>query len=192
MPPARLKYQKAIGITLRRWRSLWIHCQRNRIMNSNCPTKPIAIHTSSAGLSACRYAAAASSKLSIPKSCPEDRRRRGRRPPRASLAGARDRIQDKFEPLAVRVVDAADAVQLAWLDLGVGHQRQEWAALLGADQGEAASRVFEQMLDAASDIGELRAGAEQEDKARLGVRRARDRRRRAGFQARHRLGDAGT
>jgi hypothetical protein len=28
----RLKYQKAIGMMLRCCRSLWIHCQRNRIM----------------------------------------------------------------------------------------------------------------------------------------------------------------
>src|SRR4051794_551087 len=116
MPPAKLKYQKAIGIMLRLWRSLWIHCQRNRIMNRNCPTNPIAIHANSCGLSALTYAATASNKL-----CPQwllknndaGLAMRRHRSGESELTGGRYRIQDKLELLAVRVVYAAYTVDLA-------------------------------------------------------------------------------
>ena len=39
-PPAMLKYQKAMGTTLRRRRSLASHWMRKRMPNIACPTKP--------------------------------------------------------------------------------------------------------------------------------------------------------
>src|SRR5262245_33327984 len=45
MPPIRLRYQKAIGKTLRPAFSLASHCTRKREKNKAWPAKPIPIHT---------------------------------------------------------------------------------------------------------------------------------------------------
>ena len=83
------------------------------------------------------------------------------------MGSGRSRIEDEFEPLAGGIVDAADAVDRAGLDLGRGHQRQELVLLLCAHQREGACRVVEQVLSRPADIRELRLGTEKKDEARL-------------------------
>jgi hypothetical protein len=119
IPPAKLKYQKAIGMMLRRWRSLWIHCQRKRIMNRNCPRKPIPIHTISRGPSVFRYVAAASSRLCISRD-PQHIAAAA-----VGLTGGRYRIQGQFEPLAARVIDAPDMVEFPRNEVSGVQHRQE-------------------------------------------------------------------
>src|SRR3712207_8742619 len=52
MPPARLKYQKASGTTLRPRRSLASHCTRKRMEKSACPARPRASHIDSVDIGA--------------------------------------------------------------------------------------------------------------------------------------------
>src|SRR5439155_3444246 len=148
---------------LRRWRSLWIHCQRKRIMNRNWPRKPIPIHTISRGPSVFRYVAAASSRLCISRD-PQHIAAAA-----VGLTGGRYRIQGQFEPLAARVIDAPDMVEFPRNEVSSVQQRQECAPFLGAHQSEAACWITAQVLSYAFDVGQLRPGAEHKHKAGLYV-----------------------
>src|SRR3954464_359703 len=68
--------------------------------------------------------------------------------------GAGRAVQNQFEPLAVRVVQAAYAVEFGWCELGVLHEPEKFIALIGADQGERASRIVQQVRRGALDIGQ--------------------------------------